>query len=132
MKLSNFARKSISLSAGLVIMAAISMQTRAQDGQASHEEGFTVDVAESPVNYQQNNVDPSEGQDVFSPGDTFILEGTIYPAGTLPRGKANNDPEAPGGIGKYRVRGTFTADFANFEKAVNRLPGANPEAGFVT
>jgi hypothetical protein len=132
MKLSNFARKSISLSAGLVIMAAISMQTRAQDGQASHEEVFTVDVAESPVNYQQNNVDPSEGQDVFSPGDTFILEGTIYPAGTLPRGKANNDPEAPGGIGKYRVRGTFTADFANFEKAVNRLPGANPEAGFVT
>jgi hypothetical protein len=93
---------------------------------------FTVDVAESTVNYKQNDVDPSEGQDVFSLGDTFILEGTIYPAGTLPRGKANNDPDAPGGIGKYRVRGTFTADFANFEKAVNGLPGANPDAGFVT
>ena len=82
---------------------------------------FTVDVAESTVNYTQNNVDRSEGQDVFSPGDTFILEGTIYPAGKLPRGKANNDPNAPGGIGKYRVRGSYTANFANFEKAVNGL-----------
>jgi hypothetical protein len=93
---------------------------------------FTVDVAESTVNYKQNDVKPSEGQDVFSPGDTFILQGTIYPAGTLPRGKANNDPDAPGGIGKYRVRGVYTVDFANFEKAVEGLPGASPDAGFVT
>lgn len=93
---------------------------------------FTVDVAESIVNYQQNDVEPSQGQDVFSPGDTFILQGTIYPGGTLPRGKANNDPNAPGGIGKYRVRGVFTADFANFEKAVDGLPGASPEVGLVT
>jgi hypothetical protein len=93
---------------------------------------FTVDVAESTVNYRQNNVDRSEGQDLFSPGDTFILEGTIYPAGKLPRGKVNNDPNAPGGIGKYRVRGAYTVDFANFEKAVEGLPGVNPEAGFVT
>jgi len=92
---------------------------------------FTVDVSLTPV-YHQNNVDPSEGQDVFSPGDTFIQEGTIYPAGMLQPGKANNDPNAPGGIGKYRVRGTFTVDSANFEKAVNRLPGANPDLGFVT
>jgi hypothetical protein len=93
---------------------------------------FTVDVAESTVNYKQNNVDPSEGQDVFSPGDTVILQGTIYPAGTLPRGKANNDPNAPGGIGKYRARGVFTADFANFERAVEGLPGASHDVGFVT
>jgi hypothetical protein len=93
---------------------------------------FTVDVAESPLNYSQNNVDPSEGQDVFSPGDTFIMEGTIYPGGKLPRGKANNDPNAPGGIGKYRARGTYTVDFANFEKAVNGLPGAKPDLGLAT
>jgi hypothetical protein len=92
---------------------------------------FTVDVSLTPV-YKQNDVDPSEGQDVFSPGDTFFQEGTIYPAGTLPRGQAGNDPNAPGGIGKYRVRGTFTVDFANFEKAVNGLPGADPVAAFAT
>jgi hypothetical protein len=93
---------------------------------------FTVDVAESPVNYKQNDVEPSEGQDVVSPGDIFLQEGTIYPAGTLPRGKANNDPNAPGGIGKYRARGAFTIDSANFEKAVEGLPGAKPELGLAT
>jgi hypothetical protein len=93
---------------------------------------FTVDVAYDVVNYKQNDVDPSEGQDVFSPGDTFIQYGTIYQGGTLPRGKANNDPNAPGGIGKYIGRGAFTTDFANFEKAVEDLPGASPELGFVT
>ena len=93
---------------------------------------FTVDVAYSTVNYKQNDVEPSEGQETFSLGDTFFQEGTIYPGGTLPRGQANNDPNAPGGIGKYRARGVFTTDLANFEKAVNGLPGANPVAGFAT
>ena len=93
---------------------------------------FTVDVAYDVVNYIQNDVKPSEGQVVFSPGDTFIQYGTIYPGGTLPRGKANNDPNAPGGIGRYIGRGAFTTDFANFEKAVEGLPDASPELGFVT
>jgi hypothetical protein len=93
---------------------------------------FTVDVAYDVVNYKQNDVKPSEGQGVFSPGDTFIQYGTIYPGGTLPRGKANNDPNAPGGIGRYIGRGAFTTDFANFEKAVEGLPDASPELGFVT
>ena len=93
---------------------------------------FTVDVAQSPVNYKQNDVEPSEGQDVVSPGDIFLQEGTIYPGGTLPRGKANNDPDAPGGIGKYRARGVFTIDSANFEKAVEGLPGAKPDMGLAT
>jgi hypothetical protein len=130
---SRFTRKAMCVLAALVVAPMIPLSTWAENEDSKqHDETFTVDVAESTVNYRQNNVDPSEGQDVFSPGDTFILEGTIYPAGTLPRGKANNDPNAPGGIGKYRVRGTYTADFANFEKAVNGLPGANPEVGLVT
>ncbi len=119
--------------AGLAVAVMIPLCTWAENEHSKQDyETFTVDVAESTVNYKQNNVDPSEGQDVFSPGDTVILQGTIYPAGTLPRGQANNDPNAPGGIGKYRARGVFTVDFANFEKAVNGLPGANPEAGLVT
>ena len=93
---------------------------------------FTVDVAYDVVNYKQNDVEPSEGQVVFSPGDTFIQYGTIYPGGTLPRGKANNDPNAPGGIGKYLARGAWTTDLANFEKAVEGLPGASPEMAFAT
>jgi len=92
---------------------------------------FTVDVSLTPV-YKQNNVDPSEAPELFSPGDTFYQEGTIYPAGLLPRGKADNDPNAPGGIGKYLVRGVFTEDFSDFEKAADGLPGARKEAGFMT
>ena len=51
---------------------------------------------------------------LFSPGDTFFQEGTIYPAGTLPRGKANNDPNAPGGIGKYLVAWSFYRRLCGF------------------
>ena len=92
---------------------------------------FTVDVSLTPV-YKQNNVDPSQAPELFSGGDTFFQEGTIYPAGKLPRGKADNDPNAPGGIGKYLARGVFTEDFADFEKAADGLPGAKPDAGFAT
>ena len=116
----------------ITVFAALAFPSQTLANNADEVSTFTVDVTESPVNYKQNNVDPSEGQDVFSPGDTFVLQGTIYPAGTLPRGKANNDPDAPGGIGKYRVRGAYTVDFADFEKAVEGRPGAPPEIGFVT
>ena len=70
---------------------------------------FTVDVAQDGATNAQNNVDPSQAPELFFPGDTGIQEGTIYPAGTLPSGKADNDPNAPGGIGKYRFRGTYTS-----------------------
>jgi len=92
---------------------------------------YTVDVSLTPV-YRQNDVDPSEGQFAASPGDTFFQEGTIYPAGTIQRGKPDNDPNAPGGIGKYLSRGVFTQGVEDFEKAANGLPGARPDLGFVT
>src|SRR3954447_19743042 len=38
---------------------------------------FTVDVALG-LPFFQNDIDPTEGQDVFSPGDTFIQYGNIY------------------------------------------------------
>lgn len=116
----------------IAVFAVLAFPSQTWANNADDVSTFTVDVAESTVNYRQNDVEPSEGQDVFSPGDTFILQGTIYPAGTLPRGQANNDPDAPGGIGKYRVRGVMTATFADFEKAVEGRPGAPSEVGFVT
>src|ERR1041385_9038881 len=59
---------------------------------------FTVDVSLG-FPYFQNDVNPAEGQDVFSPGDTFIQDGSIFPGGTIPMGKTNFDPNAPGAIG---------------------------------
>jgi hypothetical protein len=51
-------------------------------------------------------------------GDSFIAEGKIYPAGTLPVGGtlvspgSFNPDTTPGSIGKWVMRGAFNADFA--------------------
>jgi hypothetical protein len=87
--------------------------TRAQDGDEIMTSGdrefktLTVDVAQIGSTNAQNDVDPSEGQSTFTRGDMFILDGNIYPNGTLKRGKADNDPTVPG-IGKYTIRATAT------------------------
>src|SRR4051812_29981008 len=93
---------------------------------------FTVDVATDAAANFQNNVNPSQAAEAFFPGDTFLLGGTIYPGGTLPMGKADNDPNAAGGIGKYRLRGTYTTDLVNFEQGVAHVPGAAPDLAFGT
>jgi hypothetical protein len=87
-------------------------------------ETFTIDVAQDGNSYVQNSVDPSASPNVFGRGDTGILDGTIYRGGTLPTGRSNNDPNAPGGIGKYRWTGTYTTGTEDFLKAIARLPGA--------
>jgi hypothetical protein len=92
---------------------------------------FTVDVS-TDFPYLQNDIDPAEGQDVFSPGDTFIQDGSIYPEGTIPPGKTDFDPDTPGAIGKYRVRGTFTTDLTNFKRAAANDKSAAPDLAFAS
>jgi hypothetical protein len=45
-------------------------------------------------------------------GDGFIMNGRIFPAGTLRSGNQTNDPNAPGSIGTWVGRGTSTATLA--------------------
>jgi hypothetical protein len=52
-----------------------------------------------------------------------FIEGTIYPGGTLPSGFANNDPKAPGGIGKIRCRALVLVPLTDV---------TTPAASFVT
>ena len=92
---------------------------------------FTVDVALG-FPYFQNNVNPAAPPADFAPGDTFIQDGNIYREGTIPRGHTNFDPKAPGAIGKYRVRGTWTTNLANFELAVAHAANAAPDLAFAT
>jgi hypothetical protein len=92
---------------------------------------FTVDVALG-LPYFQNSVSPPKSPDDFSPGDTFIQDGNIYPAGTIPKGATNFDPNAPGAIGKYRARGTFTTDLAGFLLAVADDKHAPSDLAFAT
>ncbi|MFN0109919.1 MAG: hypothetical protein ACKVZH_13780 [Blastocatellia bacterium] len=59
-------------------------------------------------------------------GDSFIVEGFIYPAGTLPVGGTLLNPGSfnpdttPGSIGKWVLRGTFNYDFGEI------IGGAEP------
>jgi len=91
----------------LALAAVAAIHVAIPRAKASEDNTFTVDVALDANTYVQNNVNPSEASTSFSRGDTFILGGTIYPGGTLPSGIANNDPNAPGAIGKITCRGTY-------------------------
>ena len=44
--------------------------------------------------------------------DRFMMNGAIYPAGTLHSGSQSNDPNAPGAIGSWVARGASTASLA--------------------
>lgn len=59
-------------------------------------------------------------------GDGFIVQGKIYPAGTIPAGGTMDNPgsfdpdTAPGSIGTWICRGTFNSDISEI------LGGAHP------
>ena len=124
----------------VVFLAAISLlaaalalpsQIKATDAEVRT---FTVDVAFG-LPYFQNNIDPAETAQnpiAFSPGDTFLQDGNIYPEGTIPNGKTDFDPDTSGAIGKYRARGTWTTDLANFERAAGKDNSAAPDLAFAT
>jgi hypothetical protein len=117
----------------LTFAALLTLQVDVPSAAADHQEEFTVltvDVALDGNTYRQNDVDPSEGTATFSRGDTLVVDGTIYPGHTLPSGTANNDPNAPGGIGKMICRGAYlegspelnTAPFLTFVTELYLLP----------
>jgi hypothetical protein len=123
-----------SMAAISILAAALALPTKimANDDDVR---SFTVDVAfRNP--YYQNNVDPAEtlqNSAAFSPGDTFIQYGSIYPAGTLQDGKTDFDPDkTPGAIGIYKARGTWTTDLPNFLKASEKVKGADSDLAFAT
>jgi hypothetical protein len=66
---------------------------------------ITIDVACDGRTYIQNNVDPSAAGS--HRGDTFIVEGQIYPGGTIPAGQGVFSPDNPGSIGKWICRGVW-------------------------
>jgi hypothetical protein len=94
--------------AGILVLAGLTSPPASQADNDDEIRTFTIDVSQIGSTNAQNDVDPAEGDQTFSRGDTFIIRGTIYPKDTLQRGKADNDPTAPG-IGKYEIRGTNTA-----------------------
>jgi len=69
----------------------------------------TFDVAFDGRTYRGiNGVDPfATNPPDIARGDTFILNGKIFPGGTIPAGDSDFGPDSPGSIGKFYCRGTF-------------------------
>jgi hypothetical protein len=105
---------------GATTLIVLLVDTRSAFKISAHEEdvrNFTVDVAFRDP-YYQNNVNPAQDPTTFSKGDTFIQDGTVFPAWTIPNGKTDFDPNMPGAIGTYRARGTWTTDLDGYLAAV--------------
>ena len=78
---------------------------------ASHDDDtFTIDVACDARTYRQNNVDPAAAGS--NRGDTFIVQGKIYPGGTIPKGNDVFSPDNAGSIGIWICRGTWMVNSA--------------------
>jgi hypothetical protein len=83
--------------------------------KAIGNEKFTVDVA---VDMRTFAIIPSAGNPPGKPvgpnrGTTFIVNGKIFPGGTLPSGNAANDPAHSGSLGDWICRGILTSDLAD-------------------
>lgn len=85
---------------------------RAQAEPPDHE-SFVVDVA---VNHATFAIIPSTGlvqqPEALGPnrGTTFIVDGKVFPGGTLHTGAGIDDPNEAGSIGDWSCKGFFTTD----------------------
>jgi hypothetical protein len=61
--------------------------------QAKTEETFILDVAQDSRTFALNPADPAAP---FARGGLGVVNGTIYPEGTLPSGETTFDPSTPG------------------------------------
>ncbi|MGH2534574.1 MAG: hypothetical protein ACRDJW_20105 [Thermomicrobiales bacterium] len=74
-------------------------------------EPVTFDVALDGRTMTINRLNPTEPVNPPMIGDTFVVFGSIYPAGTIDEGLAG--PDQTGAIGCWVCRGTFIVDVAS-------------------
>jgi hypothetical protein len=67
--------------------------------QAKSKKTFTLDVAQDSRTFRINPADPAAP---LARSGLGVVNGTIYPEGTLPSGETTFDPSTPGGIGTWR------------------------------
>jgi len=94
----------------MVLGVATITVSRAVHAQNGNNQTMTVDVSTDARTFVLNHVNPADSS--FQRGDTFIVEGPIYPGGTIPMGGTADipspfSPDQPGAIGKWVCRGTF-------------------------
>src|SRR5260370_35225852 len=96
--------------AALLVLTPLSYRVFAD----SDDETFTIDVACDARTYRQNNVDPSAPGS--SRGDTFIVQGKIYPGGTIPKGNNVFSPDNAGSPGTWICPGTWLGSSAGWSE----------------
>jgi hypothetical protein len=103
---------SIVVGAAALLAALHAGAPRAQADPPDHVT-FVVDVA---VNHATFALIPSNGlvlqPEALGPnrGATFIVDGKVFPGGTLQKGSGMGDPNQGGSIGDWSCKGFFTSD----------------------
>jgi hypothetical protein len=94
---------------GLALLTIAGSSLRGDDGKCDGLcwKQIVIDVAADARTAVLNQVDPTGGPP--KRGDTFILNGKIYPGGTIPDGNGF-DIDTAGSIGTHVIRGTFNFD----------------------
>jgi hypothetical protein len=94
--------------------------------RADHDDGFRKVVYDVACDARTFRLNKSGTLMDARRGDGFIVQGKIYPAGTIPPGGTIENPgpfdpdTTPGSIGNWICRGTFNFDISEI------LAGANP------
>ena len=96
------------LAAGAAALLAAPTIARAQDDAPDE---LTFDVALDGATVRYVKAAPGHPSGLPLTGDTFILFGGIYPAGTFDAGDLN--PSQAGAIGRWICRGSFYVDLAS-------------------
>lgn len=103
------------LAAGATTVAALHVGSRIVHADSREHATFTLDVA---VDHATFAIVPSTGL-VLQPepagpnrGTPFIVDGKVFPGGTLHKGSGMGDPNQPGSIATWICKGIFTSDLA--------------------
>ncbi len=118
---------------GCAFSLAVKTRAQADDSDRRFDKTFTVDVALDSDTLVVNHVDPtSQPNDQFR-GDTLVIDGSVYKAGTVPSGMSDFDPKSmKDRIGKIRCRAAvlvpltdLTTPAATFVSEMYSLPDDN-------
>jgi hypothetical protein len=116
-------KTTLTLACGIAAaFTALQLGTTTAQADSRDHVTFVVDVA---VDHATFAIVPSTGL-VLQPeppgpnrGTPFIVDGKVFPGGTLKRGAGQGDPGQPGAIGTWFCKGIFTSDLATDDVGFN-------------
>jgi len=108
------------VAAALALLGIAASSPRGDEGRHSDARWKTIviDLAEDARTEAHINVNGADT--LLKRGYTFIINGKIYPGGTLPAGDGLDIDTLTGSIGTWLTRGTFNVDLSQI------LAGAHP------